>query len=199
MSSKNCTKCGVLKPLSEFRYRSNTRDNRTSHCKSCDAINSLARKQTRDGLVVCMIQNQRNNSKHRGHEPPPYTLKELREWVFSQPNFDALYENWVQSGYAKYLIPSCDRTNDSLGYSLERLYLTTWEDNNARGSLAISAGTSRGHTQKPVRQLSLVGTTMRAFPSATIAAKETGACRTTILGCCKGINQSSGGFKWEYI
>lgn len=36
-SSKACSKCGQVKPLSEFHKRSNTKDGRTRRCKECRA------------------------------------------------------------------------------------------------------------------------------------------------------------------
>jgi len=42
-SERICTKCEILKPLSEYSYRTN-KTTRFSHCKSCVRINQITKK-----------------------------------------------------------------------------------------------------------------------------------------------------------
>jgi hypothetical protein len=51
MSSKRCTKCGVVKGLSEFRPRKDGGDGRRAQCKSCmNAAETQARLGWEKGL-----------------------------------------------------------------------------------------------------------------------------------------------------
>ena len=93
------------------------------------AIESRNWNKGRIGLTGKMLRGMKVRSEKRGHEPPTFTLEELREWIFSQPNFDTLYDNWVASEYDRTLIPSCDRLDDDLGYSFSNIRLVTWKEN----------------------------------------------------------------------
>ena len=53
--------------------------------------------------------------------------------------------------------------------------------------------------RKAVRQLTLEGDLVKVWPSLTQAAKENGMAIASICHCCKGIIQTSGGYKWEYV
>jgi hypothetical protein len=76
-----------------------------------------------------MYYNQKKNAKARNYALPNYSMVELREWVYSQPNFNELYDNWVKSGFDKNLSPSCDRLDDYKPYSFDNLQIVTWKQN----------------------------------------------------------------------
>ena len=43
--------------------------------------------------------------------------------------FSELYDAWVDSGYDKWVKPSCDRTDPNISYVLDNLKLMTWREN----------------------------------------------------------------------
>lgn len=57
-------------------------------------------------------------------------------------------------------------------------------------------GQKQGH---PVAQYSLCGVFINAYYSTGQAAKETGACRSSIINCCNGKRNKTFGYKWRYI
>ena len=126
---KQCTSCGEFKLLSEYNKCSASKDLLTYFCKKCDKDRHTARKRTKLGLLSEIYSRQKRASKKRHHYPPEYTKDELIYWCINQQIFHELYDNWVLSEYDKWMIPSCDRTDDSMGYSLNRLQLMTWRQN----------------------------------------------------------------------
>lgn len=52
--------------------------------------------------------------------------------------------------------------------------------------------------ERRVNQMDMDGEHIKTFKHITEASKETGAPLTSIIKACKGIYQSSGGYKWEY-
>lgn len=85
--------------------------------------------RTKNGLSTQIYAQQRSNSKRRGHEIPTYTSKELRAWLFAQPDFEPLFIMWEMSDYSKWERPSCDRDDENFGYSFDNITLMTWREN----------------------------------------------------------------------
>jgi len=127
--SKRCTKCGNIKPLSDFNKQSSTKDGLSYMCRECHKQSILEYGRTKVGLIHQLYRHQKANSNRRNHDLPSYSSKELIEWVLSHPNFDELYNNWVESGYKKKLKPSIDRLNNDIGYTFNNIQLVTWEEN----------------------------------------------------------------------
>jgi hypothetical protein len=132
MQTKICSKCKVEKTLNEFSTRKEVKDGVRSACRLCTSKIYQAYSRTKKGLTKEIYSGQRNSSRIRKHPLPDYTLNELREWCFSQPLFNDLYNDWVKSDYNRWLRPSCDRTDDYQGYSLDRLQLMTWDKNKQK-------------------------------------------------------------------
>ena len=63
-----------------------------------------------------------------------YSKEEFRKWLYSQPLFFELYNNWVNNEYDKNLTPSVDRINSSISYKMSNIQLMTWHENNIKGS-----------------------------------------------------------------
>ena len=125
---RKCNKCGVNRSISEYRKRT------PKTCVYCRREIERAYIKTKMGFTSTMYQNQKMCSKHRGHPPPEYSLDELMDWLYSQPNFNDLYNNWVDSGFDRNLTPSCDRIDNSHHYTLYNIELVTWDVNNERGN-----------------------------------------------------------------
>lgn len=152
---KRCTKCGEISNdfIPEKRWKSGL----SSQCRNCYYCYSKSYQRSKKGLVAKMFSAQRANSKKRGHQLPTYNLEELRDWCFSQKIFHELYDSWKESSYEKALIPSCDRTDDYKGYSLSRLQLMTWGQNDRKAKDDRKSGKlTCGHLpKKPVEQCAL--------------------------------------------
>ncbi len=198
MTTKHCTKCGELKPLSKF-YQSKRNGKKGVHaqCKLCFSSQIKDYKKTKEGLITKIYSSQRSNSRFRGHNPPEYSSNELKEFLLDLKKFHLLYDKWVISGFNKMKIPSVDRINDSIGYSLSNIQLMTWEQNKNKGDK------NRNHklntkNSKPVIQYSKNGDMLREFPSQMEAMRHTGICVVGICKCVNGKIKTSGGFVWEF-
>jgi len=84
--------------------------------------------RTKKGLSLRIFGHQKDGAKKRGHKVN-YTLEEFRLWIFSQPNFNALYENWIKSDFDRWQRPSVDRVDSSKGYFFENITLMKWREN----------------------------------------------------------------------
>lgn len=99
------------------------------YCKTCIKVTTKSYRRTKIGLIKGIFSNQIWSSKYRWHNLPNYTKQELQEWILNQYNFNLLYNNWVKSWYKKDLIPSIDRLDDSIWYSIDNIQLITWISN----------------------------------------------------------------------
>lgn len=151
-------------------------------------------RRTRNGIVNTIYQTQKRNSKKRDHSLPDYSLFELRKWIFSQPNFEKLYSDWVDSNYDKYMKPSIDRIDDYIGYSFENIRLVTWRENDEKGSRDIINGVNK----KKFKRVIMDGE--RMFESIKEASLYLGdvSKNSNITNCCLGKRNSAYGHKWEY-
>ena len=73
-----------------------------------------------------MYKSQKKNSKTRGHEPPTYSLDELRSWIKEQPHLNFLMNEYKNSGGEKDHRPSIDRIDNTRGYDLNNIQLVNW-------------------------------------------------------------------------
>jgi len=133
MSSKHCSSCKQLKPLTDFHNDNDRRDGKTNWCKLCNKKRYLKYCRTKKGLINQIYNNQIGTSKKRNHYPPDYTQEMLKEWIISQSNFDQLYKDWVASDYDTSLRPSPDQLDDSEPYTFDNLQLMTWGENKQKG------------------------------------------------------------------
>lgn len=63
---KSCTKCGAVKPLSEFVAKSRNKDGRASHCKACGSLAGKTYYAThKDELKKTRAVWSRNNADRR--------------------------------------------------------------------------------------------------------------------------------------
>lgn len=196
-SIKKCCKCKSNKNISEFGKDKSKKDGLNNYCRPCHLLNSVTSQRTKSGVITKIYTSQRCNSKRRNHSAPNYSLKELKEWIFKQDAFNEIYDNWEKSGFSKMLVPSCDRANDYLPYSLDNLKLTTWEDNNNRFHSDKRNGINNKNS-KAVNQLTKSGEFIARHYSMSQAERDTSISHSGISRCCKGIIDSYCGFKWKY-
>lgn len=86
-------------------------------------------RKTKKWLLAHLYNNQIWNSKRRWHNPPNYTLDELRVRYIDDNIFNEIYNKWVDNWYNINLTPSLDRINPLLWYSLDNIQIVTLKDN----------------------------------------------------------------------
>ena len=195
---KVCTKCNIEKDESQFGKADNIYGLR-AECKECKSKMDLESRRTKHGLVGKIYGGQRSNSKKRGHEMPTYTRDELEDWLFSQELFHKLYDNWKRLDYQKEYVPSVDRKDDFIGYTISNIQLMTWGDNHNKQSSDILKGisTSGEATNKEVLQFK-DGKHIATYRSLHEAKRQTGVNESKICEVAKGRRKTAGGYSWRY-
>ncbi len=196
---KTCNVCHKEKDFTEFTKRARMGDGFEGSCKQCNYVLVVKRRRTRKGLVKNIYNNQKTNSKRRGHTPPTYSLAELVQFFKDSPIANELYRNWKLSGYRKGLAPSIDRIDDSYGYSLGNIKLMTWDENDAKGRDDVKSGRMKKCSNKAVVQKDIhTGKIIATYHSGAEAERIIGIPRKNISSACTGQNKSAGGFRWSY-
>jgi len=155
------------------------------------------RRRSKEGLITRIYGNQRLRSRQRNDPYPDYKLAELREWFYSQQNFDKLYLDWVCSGWIKNLVPSADRLDDYKPYTLDNLRLVTWVENNARSHRDRRNGINN-KMSKVVLQFDLNGNFIKEYYSVSHASRETKTSLGNVSSVCTGRRELAGGFIWSH-
>ena len=131
---------------SRIKYRQANKDKIAADSKKWNEANreasrainlerQRAYRKTKAGITTCMYGGMKVSSGRRQHVVPNFSSKQLREWVFSQPNFEQLYIDWVASDYNRWKKPSCDRIDSALPYTFDNLQLMTWKENDEKEKL----------------------------------------------------------------
>jgi len=194
---KKCTSCGKIKPLSEFHKCGKNIDGHTYECKVCANNRRFTYSKTISGLILQIYSNQKNSSKNRNHKPPAYSKEELKNWLLIQPNFNKLYNNWVKSGYKKYLTPSCDRKDDKLSYCFDNIRLVVWQENQDKSAYDRKNGIDTRQL-KPVLKYDLNEVFLKEYFSISQAGRENKINISHIVEVCKGKARTAGKFIWKY-
>ena len=140
MSLKNCNKCGIDKPLSEYHSHKKSADGLDYICKDCSSDVCLEWQRSKNGLVSRIYNNQRGKSKRRGHALPDYAVQQLRDWITSQVVYHTMHRAGVASNDDRNFVPSCDRIDDDKPYTLDNIQLMTWKENDDKGSYDLRHG-----------------------------------------------------------
>lgn len=199
MTKKECTKCRKPVLLMDYYKCAANPSGLQSSCKLCSDKANYEYLGTKEGLLAKIYATQRNSSKQRSHPMPAYTRDELGEWLFAQPNFDELFDNWHKSGRDQMLVPSVDRDKDDLPYFFGNIVLMTWDENknkshedrrNGKLACGITRKAVIGKHKKTGRVLS--------FISAHQAKRGLGISQGNISACCIGKRMSAGGYTWKF-
>lgn len=154
--------------------------------------------RTKNGVVSRIFGDQKGSSKRRGHNPPSYSKAELMDWMYSQTIFHELFNAWKSGGYIKRDKPSCDRVDDSKGYSLQNIVITTWGENDSSAYEDKRNGVLKsGKALRPVIGTLRSGAVIN-YKSVGAAAQAVGVKSSNISDACAGRTNTSGGMRWEY-
>lgn len=153
------------------------------------------------GLLTLIYSNQKMTSNKMGRPLPTYTKQELADWLQQQPNFQLIWDNWVNSGYEKYLSPSIDRIDNNLGYTLSNIQLVTWRENLLNQKKQNISGEYLHAKSKAVTMLTLEGDEIETFPSLAIAARSINGRSvgiSNIAAVANGKWKTAYGYKWKW-
>ncbi len=169
-------------------------------CKECRSNEKILSSRTKEGHIKKIYNNQKENSKKRGHNLPTYSLNELRDWLMSQDEFHLLYDNWKRLDYQKWYAPSVDRKDDKIGYTISNIQLMTWKmncDKSHNDSKTHKLQT--GRKKVGVDMYSLDGKYLQSFISIREAGRFIGKnVHSDIIKCCNGKRNKCSGYKWKY-
>jgi len=182
--NKECKTCGNTATDGNF-------------CKQCRTEQASNYLRSKEGLPTAIYKRQKSSSKKRGHIKPEYSLAELKEWIFNNPLYSKLHEEWEQSGYARWLTPSINRLRDDEHYNMKNIELMTWQQNSDIDRERRKAGLS-GRQHKRVIQKSLNGNVVKTHISISQAARELNISSASISNACRRTNNIAGDFMWEY-
>lgn len=152
--------------------------------------------KTKESLIDKIYSHQKSSSKKRGHQLPTYTKQELKEWLFAQPKFHLLYDNWKRLDFQKDYVPSIDRKDDNVGYTMANIQLMTWKENRLK--FQKSQANKNQNLNKQVVSTDKNGKTTN-YNSVKEASKTTGVDNGDISRVCKGKRKSAGGYDWKYL
>ena len=194
---KICSKCKIEKDFSDFSKNKTRKDWFQHICKECANIEYLHYSRTREWLIYWIYRSQKKTSKRRNYNLPNYSSEELKVWIFNQPNFEELYNNWATSWYKKDLIPSIDRKNDYKPYSFNNIQLMTWIENRKKAYLDMKEW--RNNKQSKVIIWVNINTWEEIiFHSIRNASRFVEISRTWISECCSWQRITAWGYKWRY-
>jgi len=100
-------------------------------------------EKTINGFLMRMYRNML--SRVSGVQKEKYHLykglkllskEDFYMWAKGNVEFNALFNTWVDSGYARKLTPSVDRINSYEGYFIENMEFVTHSENSRRGSIS---------------------------------------------------------------
>jgi len=191
---KRCTICDTKKSLDSFNKDMPGLFKLESRCREC----KLAYSRTIEGLLSQIHGDQRASSKRRKHPMPNYAREELSVWMHEN-GLEALYKDWVASGYEKDKKPSTDRIDSLKPYTFDNLELVTWEENKRRADEDRKNGVgTNGKICKPVYQYTLEGDLVAEYRSTAEAERVTGIINSGISKVANGKGNTAGGFTWKY-
>ena len=194
--TKKCICCPETN-IVNFSIKKSAKDGLNSKCKNCDILAKKEYYKTIDGVLTKLYNGQKQRSKRRGHNPPTYTRLELKEWIMSQNNYEALWNNWIDSDYDTNLGLSVDRLDDYKGYTFENIQLMTWGDNNSKFKQDMISGVYN-KKNKAIIQYDLKGNFIKEFHSINEASRVM-KCDDSLIGrVCKNKTKTAKGFKWKY-
>ena len=196
MKTKKCSRCGIEKSENEFYTSKNYLDGLDGWCKLCYSEVRKVKHHTKQGLIARIYNGQKQSSKRRNHKMPTYTVKDIREWAFSQRIFHELFDNWESSGFGRWLSPSFDRIDNSKGYTLDNLQIITWYQNDRNEKDDIINGNLITKRMTPI--IAIKNRLEIEYYSQRQASRELGLNVCHINQVLKGKRKEHDGYKFIY-
>lgn len=192
MHVKQCVRCNLVKPHSDFHkaYTSRSKDNLAGWCKKCTHVYNMAKLKTYKGRLQKMLSNMKKRAKERGYECN-ISFQDFNKWSLDN-GYEDLYKAWKESNYSQNLVPTVDRLNALGKYEFSNMQLLSYEDN-------ISKSRKEHKTSwKPISQIDPnTGMVIASFNSIAEATKHTHITGSNISRVLNGIRKSAGGFLWK--
>lgn len=197
VTQKECTKCKEIKIVSAFSKCKSFNDGMNVWCKPCVKAYNLEYYRSKTGVVSKIYGHQKQSAKHRKMHAPSYTKENLRSWLFSQKLFHTLHESWVKTGYERESVPSVDRKDDYLSYTLDNIQLMSWGENKNKGNSDRKNGINNKES-KAVIQFDKNGVFIAEYHSIRHAGRIAKTNNSNIGSVCTGERKTAGGFRWQY-
>lgn len=159
-----------------------------AHRETAKRIGKRSRR-TPNGVITTLFICMKRRSKQRKHAPPKFTKVQLTKWLYDN-GFQKLYDDWVNSGYNRWKKPSCDRLDDSKGYSFDNMRLVTWKENHDKNKKELEK-----KRRKAIQQVDLDGTVTKEWESIAQARRELGF---EVKNALKRRNLAVDGYYYEY-
>ena len=156
--------------------------------------------RTIKGQIHYLYNSQRGSSRKRNMVMPSYSKKELALWLFAQPLYFVLFDNWRLSNYNRMEAPSVGiDLDDSKPYTFSNIQLISFRENNSKSHKDRKSGKLLTSQNRAVIQLTRENEPVAEYPSIAIAGREVGAKSfSKITEVCKGLRKTAYGFKWKY-
>ena len=205
---KQCIDCNQTLPYTAFSKKASCKDGYNVRCKQCNT--NKYKRGTLERVIKKIYLTQIDNSIKRNHPLPSYTFNELVDWVKQQPNWDDLYNTWIQSNYERMLAPSIDRLDSLLPYSLSNIRLVSWKVNQQQSADDKYYGIDT-RILRPVRAINKDGSIHKEYYSIKAAMRDMNTSSyhgITSVADGKPIKDGKGnaymprtykGYKWEWI
>lgn len=181
---KECTKCFVDRPLSEFYFRKDSNSYRNA-CKTC------VKKQTSNfKKIIVPWRKHFYSARSRCINP-----KDNHYYLYGQINIKFLMTIedfkflWFRDKAWLLKQPSIERINVNENYELSNCEFIELVIN--------SSYNKRPRNGKKLEQLSLVGNKINTFISIRQASRETGIPNSNISNVLSGFRKTAGGYKWR--
>lgn len=156
---KECFKCNIIKPLSEFYKHPEMADGTVNKCKDCnkkDNVENWHEKRplkiqydlTRyrysvqrifdnryNGIKQRCLGQRSNGKKYRVYGSKFLAKVEWNKWCYESNNFKRfmeLYAQWVAADFDEKLSPSIDRINNGKCYVEKNLQWLTKSENSSK-------------------------------------------------------------------
>lgn len=142
MTAKACTKCGIVKPLSEFGNHRLTKDKLAYRCKECGKKAARAYALTPMGIFKGLKGRQTYYERHNDKREKPFHLERdpFLEWYANQPKAchycEISQDNLAQikdSQLRKVCRLTIDCKDNDVGYFLENMVLSCNRCNAIKG------------------------------------------------------------------
>jgi len=148
-------------------------------------------RHRKNSIVNIIYSNQKKQARERNMAVPTYTKKELRDWLYGQPLFHVLYDNYKRLDFQSKYKPSVDRKSNKLSYTMDNIQLMTWGENRAKDNEE-----KKIYKRKAVCQYTKAG----IFVAEYISIKEATSITKIhqISRCCLGERRTAGGYTWKF-